>query len=472
MFNKFEHLAIRSPLPHHVPSRPGGISFRFAMVHDVIHERFPKHGGAYYEARNQQAEVELKKLDEGDPARWPLMDDLGVGLEKVGRTDEAIPLLRSKLAEQQTAGVTGLELYTSYANLGTFLIHDSFANARLGDAAAIQQFEEGIDFIRLAVEVNPDAHFGREKWQLAIAEFLLETFKQPELLEKYDCLGHRIDLSTSEIFGEEYESWKAYGHATRILFGDSPQYEFQEFFPPDGDPAAVEKWQKYHRVRRYITPVGAEEMGPVQNRSWKVLGLPHSEPVAFDEPVLGIIGMWREGGGANPYFALALGETMLRVGQRFIAWTAYERAKELAERFSPDPQKQEFLREHCRKRQTEIEESVLANGEAFDPEEQRRQYQDELAFGLTYQASYQRFEEQQIAAGVPVDAPDFYAGFEQTAPKIATTPGREELMRYVPYQARNEYIDNAVRNWGLFGGGLGAFVTALLGYLIRRFPDI
>jgi hypothetical protein len=37
-------------------------------------------------------------------------------------------------------------------------------------------------------------------------------------------------------------------------------------------------------------------------------------PLAFDEPTLGIIGMCRLGGGANPHFALALAETMLRVG--------------------------------------------------------------------------------------------------------------------------------------------------------------
>jgi hypothetical protein len=32
------------PLPHHVPKSPNAASFRFAMAHDVIHERYPKHG--------------------------------------------------------------------------------------------------------------------------------------------------------------------------------------------------------------------------------------------------------------------------------------------------------------------------------------------------------------------------------------------------------------------------------------------
>ena len=29
------------PLPHHFPRYPGGVSLRFAMAHDVIHERYP-----------------------------------------------------------------------------------------------------------------------------------------------------------------------------------------------------------------------------------------------------------------------------------------------------------------------------------------------------------------------------------------------------------------------------------------------
>ena len=32
------------PLPQHIPKYEGGVSLRFAMVHDVIHERFPRHG--------------------------------------------------------------------------------------------------------------------------------------------------------------------------------------------------------------------------------------------------------------------------------------------------------------------------------------------------------------------------------------------------------------------------------------------
>src|SRR4051794_14512572 len=42
------------PQPHQVSKYPDGVSLRFAMVHDVIHDRYPRHGAAYYRERNRQ----------------------------------------------------------------------------------------------------------------------------------------------------------------------------------------------------------------------------------------------------------------------------------------------------------------------------------------------------------------------------------------------------------------------------------
>src|SRR5690242_20064070 len=74
------------PLPHHIPKYPGGITLRFAMVHDVLHERFPFHGAAYYAERNRRAR---KALDAGADLehRFTLVDDLAVGLERLGQYD-------------------------------------------------------------------------------------------------------------------------------------------------------------------------------------------------------------------------------------------------------------------------------------------------------------------------------------------------------------------------------------------------
>src|SRR5207253_654714 len=124
----------------------------------------------------------------------------------------------------------------------------------------------------------------------------------------------------------------------------------------------------------------------------------------FDEPALGIVGMWRMGAGANPHFALALGEIMLRVGQRYIAWTAYERAYQLAEHYWPRPDVQERFSAHCRARQHLIEKAL--------PEEdwgaRRRQFEKELAFGQQYQKDYQDYERKRLAEGASIVDPRFY----------------------------------------------------------------
>src|SRR5262245_20542205 len=151
----------RTPLPHHISKYPGGVSLRFAMVHDVVHERFPRHGKAYYAERNRRvcehlAGMEAKEPSDGKPsdAYLSLFDDLGAGLDHLGEHDEAVRVLRDKLRRQAAHGFAGRQLYTTYANLGTFLIHGNFRAAAAGDAAAKASLREGLDFIHKSIEVN------------------------------------------------------------------------------------------------------------------------------------------------------------------------------------------------------------------------------------------------------------------------------------------------------------------------------
>jgi hypothetical protein len=168
--------------------------------------------------------------------------------------------------------------------------------------------------------------------------------------------------------------------------------------------------------RKWITPVGAKEDG---KGSVKPSNL---EGVSFDEPTLGILGMWQMGAGANPHFALALGEIMLRVGQRYIAWTAFERAYRLKDHIWPDPRIQEQFAVHCRSRQHEIEKAL--------PEEDwnavRSRFDKELAFGENYQKEYQQYEAERLKAGARTDDPDFYDAFEASHDPIATPVGKED----------------------------------------------
>src|SRR5262249_31160164 len=107
----------------------------------------------------------LAKGGPHDDAYFALLDDLGAGLEHLKDYHESIRVMRDKLHEQEGLGQKDRQLYTSYANLGTFIIHAAAPKARTGDEGARDQLWEGIIFLRKAIAVNPQAHFGREIWQ-------------------------------------------------------------------------------------------------------------------------------------------------------------------------------------------------------------------------------------------------------------------------------------------------------------------
>jgi hypothetical protein len=427
------------PLPHQIPKYPGGVALRFAMAHDVLHERFARHGKAYYTERNRRARAALatERAGGGRPSAryFALLDDLGAGLDYLGEHAEAVRVLRGKLAEQQAAGLKGRALYTTYANLGTFLIHGSFKKAQGGDAAARERLREGLALIHKSIEVNPEAHFGRELWQAVTAEFLLAAIDNPRVLLKYDLAGNRLD--------EEVTPGRALALRPTFLTEGAVGPEIAAHL---ADPKAPERGAA---LRRFITRVGAPAWVTEVKTS-------HRTAVPFDEPVLGVIGMWRLGGGANPHFALLLGETMFRVGQRHIAWCAYERAARLADRFWPDAAVQRQFVAHCRARQ----QAILKTLPDREREELPRRFEAELAHGQRYQEAHRKYEEERIAAGAAPADPHFYDAFHARHGKIASPPGGADDFQV----ARRGFVSMAGAP-ALFAGlfGLGAAL-----YLRRR----
>src|SRR5260370_41311989 len=93
------------PLPHHVPKSPNAASFRFAMAHDVIHERYPKHGPEFYRERERKARERLKQIAPDSDEAFGLDDDIGAGLDRLGKPAHTLPLLGHKLTFHQKRGV-------------------------------------------------------------------------------------------------------------------------------------------------------------------------------------------------------------------------------------------------------------------------------------------------------------------------------------------------------------------------------
>jgi hypothetical protein len=413
------------------------VSLRFAMVHDVLHERFARHGRDYYLERNRRVREELKDR-KPDARTFALMDDLAVGLEFAGDHDEAIRLMRDKLKQQQALGLKDRDLYSTHANLGTFLILGPFRKVIPGDAASKAKLREGLEHIHESIRVNPEAHFGREVWQAVIVEYMAASLDDPSILLKYDMIGNRLDASINP-------SMRRSHHLPSLRPPGLPDVVRRL---EAGEPLTPEELTLAEQWRGNIWRTGAED-------GWKeAVKSSHTQPVPFDEPCLGIVGMWRLGGGAHPYFSLALSETMLRSGQRYIAWCGYERTAKMASLYWPDEAVQQKLTDHCRQRQTLIESSLPA----ADVTALRPRFEAELKYGQDYQQAYQDYEAEQIRAGKSIDAPDFYDAFHAGRKPIASRPGEAD-------EAPPSGWDRVTHpSWplALLFGGIFALLTAVV----------
>jgi tetratricopeptide (TPR) repeat protein len=126
---------------------------RFPSILELITGKFLRHTPEFYRWR---IDDRLRKLKD-EPDRLDYYDDLAVAYEKVGDHNKAIETILEK--DKKKPG-----LYETEANLGTFLIHAG-------------RFEEGLKHIDAALGINPDAHFGREKYQKKLVEYVISRQK-------------------------------------------------------------------------------------------------------------------------------------------------------------------------------------------------------------------------------------------------------------------------------------------------------
>jgi hypothetical protein len=397
------------PAPWLVPKQAGGSALRLAMIHDVLHERFYVHGEAWFRHRHAKAEHELSTYDAQKPkdARYfALLDDLAVDHDRWGKAVDGIPILRRKLDEQQPLDASGVrpvptkEFYTTYANLGTLLAHQHLKGALAKDPAALAGLHEGLSLIEQSVEVNPDAHFGRERWQVVTLRYLLYANEHSEILTKWDLCG---------LFwgGNSYPMISGMGFPRSYLREIPDAAKSHRLIH---GPRSEEDESRVDEIRQSIPRL------PSAPQEWEDhIGTEFKSRIPFDEPALAIIGIWTLGSGANPHFALALAHIMEGLPQRSIAWNAYERAADLAPKFWSDPKIQQQLIDHCRTSQAALERKLQQSAT-----ELREQHRTELAFGRAEQQAYQTYEAERIAKGADPDAPDFYDDFFRGRPPIAS----------------------------------------------------
>jgi tetratricopeptide (TPR) repeat protein len=129
----------------------------FPSVHEAIVGKFLRHSPELYEWRVRNR----TKLIGTFPDSLHFYDDLAMAYDKTGRSREAVRVMLLK--ENRSPG-----LYETYSNLGLFYMH-------LGD------MDSGCYYVKKALKINPNAHFGREKYQLYLGEYIISKTNNGQL---------------------------------------------------------------------------------------------------------------------------------------------------------------------------------------------------------------------------------------------------------------------------------------------------
>ena len=121
---------------------------RFPSALELITGKFLRHSAELYRWRIADREARLAKTPD-DPA---LLDDLAVAYAKTGDVARAIATMQRAWSGER------VHRYETAANLGTFAM-------MAGDP------DDAIRWLTRALELNPAAHFGRERYQLWLIEY-------------------------------------------------------------------------------------------------------------------------------------------------------------------------------------------------------------------------------------------------------------------------------------------------------------
>lgn len=201
-------------------------------VADVVAGRFDREPDLHYEMRLARVSKAISKGEKG----FELYDDAGVACDRLGRHDEAIKWMDRKKEVLRSGNIARDVFeeaeYRRLANLGTFLVHRWFA-----DGASMEDqgdLKEGVLRLREALEINPDAHFGREAVQVALLETMVWMGENPDSLDLY---------------GKE-SPWE-------VLLAEKDAFDVREGVI--GIMALGNAWESVDAYRALLTTIGRED---------------------------------------------------------------------------------------------------------------------------------------------------------------------------------------------------------------------
>lgn len=190
-------------------------------VAKVIVGWFDRNPDRYYELRLERVLGELENSPEG----LELYDDAAVALDRLHRSEKAIALMKRKAQVMRSFDpVKHKKLlwehkYRYLANLGTFHVHHWLGllpGARAGQLHHLQKAEE---LISAAIDHNPDAHWGREVYQLKVIQALLVRNTSKKNAEEIAPWSDLIEMEGQQA---QWEAKKAVeGYSGMIKLGSA-----------------------------------------------------------------------------------------------------------------------------------------------------------------------------------------------------------------------------------------------------------
>ncbi|MEZ0327434.1 MAG: hypothetical protein ACAH95_16165 [Fimbriimonas sp.] len=133
----------------------------------VLAGRFERNPPLYYEMRLTHGLEELRR----NPGDLEMYDNAAVAAERLGKHDQALAIISQKREHLKPLPADKDGWYRYFANIGTFHAHRAMSvrdqKERLADLKLAEKE------IASAIEINPESHFGREKYQLYAIRWIL-----------------------------------------------------------------------------------------------------------------------------------------------------------------------------------------------------------------------------------------------------------------------------------------------------------
>ena len=132
----------------------------------AITGRFERNPPLFYQMRIDREQKELAR----NRNLYNDYDDISVAYDRLGDDDRAIMWIERKRARLPKYNPNNTEIkeqwYRYWANYGTFLVHRWLRHG--SDRTKIAEVIKSKQCIANAIQINPAAHFHREKYQLSM----------------------------------------------------------------------------------------------------------------------------------------------------------------------------------------------------------------------------------------------------------------------------------------------------------------